>query len=44
MSEQARNYFNKRWTEYDPDATGMIAINDLDKLIMDLVFDELDLV
>ena len=44
VTEQARNHFNKRWTEYDPDASGMIAIDDLSKLIMDLVFDELDLI
>ena len=42
MTEQARSAFNKRWTEYDPSASGMIDIDNLMELIIDLVFDELE--
>ena len=35
--------FCKHWSKYDPDATGLILIKDLDDLILGLVEQEIDI-
>jgi hypothetical protein len=35
--------FCKHWSKYDPDATGLILIKDLDDLILGLVKQEIDI-
>lgn len=34
--------FNKKWTKYDPNAEGMIKIDDLSELILDLCEEEIN--
>lgn len=41
VTEATRALFTRTWSKYDPKAKGMIKIEDLPKLIMDLVVDEL---
>ena len=41
VTEATRALFTRTWSKYDPKAKGMIKIEDLPKLIMDLVVNEL---
>jgi len=40
VGEPARQAYQKAWMKYDPDATGMIKIDDLKELIYDLALEE----
>lgn len=42
VGEDALNAFQKHWLKYDPLATGLMSVENLESFIMDLVEDEID--